>query len=51
MGRALDDFVREENLKLYRRLLLEAHDEERRRVLLQLIAGLTRPERSDQRPT
>jgi len=38
----LDKFLREENLKLYRRLLAETHDEERRRVLVQLIANLTR---------
>ncbi|WP_182915242.1 hypothetical protein [Rhodopseudomonas palustris] len=36
----MDKFVREENLKLYRRLLSETRDEERRRVLLQLIASL-----------
>jgi len=37
----LEKFVRDENLKLYRRLLSETHDEDRRRVLLQLIASLS----------
>ncbi|MFT4274750.1 MAG: hypothetical protein QM576_00210 [Rhodopseudomonas sp.] len=37
----LETFVRDENLKLYRRLLSETHDEDRRRVLKQLIAQLT----------
>ncbi|MFC0241539.1 hypothetical protein [Rhodopseudomonas telluris] len=41
----LDKFVREENLKLYRRLLSETHDEERRRVLMQLIANLSERDR------
>ena len=36
----MDKFVREENLKLYRRLLSETHDEERRRVLRKLIDSL-----------
>ncbi|MCG6204568.1 hypothetical protein LPW26_07975 [Rhodopseudomonas sp. HC1] len=39
-GTSLEKFVREENLKLYRRLLSETQDEERRRVLLQLMASL-----------
>jgi len=43
----LDKFVREENLKLYRRLLSQTHDEDRRRVLKQLIASLNDRERSD----
>ncbi|MGP9811610.1 hypothetical protein ACTZWT_08885 [Rhodopseudomonas sp. NSM] len=49
----MDDFVREENLKLYRRLLSETDDEERRRVLLQLIASLSlaQRERSDRTAT
>ncbi|WP_322518037.1 hypothetical protein SR870_11230 [Rhodopseudomonas palustris] len=47
----MDDFVREENLKLYRRLLAETHDEERRRVLLQLIASLAPRDRSDRAAT
>lgn len=37
----LDKFLRDENLKLYRRLLSETTDEDRRRVLKQLIAELT----------
>jgi rubrerythrin len=37
----LDKFLRDENLKLYRRLLSETTDEDRRRVLKQLIAQLT----------
>ncbi|NEW89387.1 hypothetical protein DU475_19260 [Rhodopseudomonas sp. WA056] len=37
----LDKFLRDENLKLYRRLLAETHDEDRRRVLKQLIAQLS----------
>ena len=45
----MDKFVREENLKLYRRLLSETHDEERRRVLLQLIAGLNGQNRHERR--
>ena len=41
----LERFVRDENLKLYRRLLSETHDEDRRRVLKQLIAQLTERDR------
>ncbi|RED31797.1 hypothetical protein BJ123_11435 [Rhodopseudomonas thermotolerans] len=41
----LDNFIRDENLKLYRRLLSETHDEDRRRVLKQLIAQLTERDR------
>jgi hypothetical protein len=37
----LEKFVRNENLKLFRRLLSETGDDERRRVLQQLIADLT----------
>ncbi|WP_165825322.1 hypothetical protein [Rhodopseudomonas palustris] len=37
----METFVRDENLKLYRRLLAETQDEDRRRVLKQLIAQLT----------
>ncbi|WP_185966147.1 MULTISPECIES: hypothetical protein [Rhodopseudomonas] len=37
----MDKFLRDENLKLYRRLLAETHDEDRRRVLKQLIAQLS----------
>ncbi|MGX7744971.1 hypothetical protein [Rhodopseudomonas parapalustris] len=37
----METFVRDENLKLYRRLLSETRDEDRRRVLKQLIAKLT----------
>jgi hypothetical protein len=36
----MEKFVRDENLKLYRKLLAETRDEDRRRVLKQLIAGL-----------
>lgn len=46
-GTSLDKFVREENLKLYRRLLSETHDEERRRVLMQLIANLSERDRTN----
>ncbi|MFZ5738433.1 MULTISPECIES: hypothetical protein [Rhodopseudomonas] len=41
----MDNFIRDENLKLYRRLLSETHDEDRRRVLKQLIAQLTERDR------
>jgi hypothetical protein len=40
----LEKFLRDENLKLYRRLLAETRDEERRRVLRKLIANLHRRE-------
>jgi hypothetical protein len=33
----VEDFIRDENLKLYRRALAESSDEERRRVLLVLL--------------
>jgi len=36
----MEKFVRDENLKLYRKLLAETRDEDRRRVLQQLIANL-----------
>ncbi|WP_022719705.1 hypothetical protein [Rhodopseudomonas sp. B29] len=38
----MDKFLRDENLKLYRKLLAETRDEERRRVLQQLISSLIR---------
>lgn len=40
----MEKFLRDENLKLYRRLLTETRDEDRRRVLKQLIARLTEGE-------
>ncbi|NVN88115.1 MAG: hypothetical protein HXX15_18705 [Rhodopseudomonas sp.] len=33
----MQDFIREENLKLYRRALVESTDEEQRKVLLVLL--------------
>jgi hypothetical protein len=40
-------FIHDENIRLYRRLLAEATDAERRRVLLKLLAD---EEAKDQRP-
>src|SRR5258705_5681658 len=43
----MEKFVHDENIRLYRRLLAEATDTERRRVLLKLLAD---EEAKDQRP-
>jgi hypothetical protein len=43
-----EKFVREENLKRFRRLLAETTDEDRRRVLSSLITSLLE---QDERPT
>jgi hypothetical protein len=40
----MDNFIRNENLKLYRRALLESSDEEQRRVLLILLRLLLQEE-------
>jgi len=43
----MEKFIHDENIRLYRRLLVEAADAERRRVLLKLLAE---EEAKDQRP-
>jgi hypothetical protein len=43
----MEKFIHDENIRLYRRLLAEATDTERRRVLLKLLAD---EEAKDQRP-
>jgi hypothetical protein len=43
----MEKFIHDENIRLYRRLLAEATDVERRRVLLKLLAE---EEANDQRP-
>jgi len=43
----MEKFIHDENIRLYRRLLAEATDAERRRVLLKLLAD---EEAKDQRP-
>lgn len=45
----MEQFIRAENLKLYRRLLAETDDEERRRVLLALIACIAEQDKADAR--
>jgi hypothetical protein len=43
----MEKFIHDENIRLYRRLLAEVTDTERRRVLLKLLAD---EEAKDQRP-
>ena len=43
----MEKFIHDENIRLYRRLLAEAADTERRKVLLKLLAD---EEAKDQRP-
>ena len=43
----MEKFIHDENIRLYRRLLTDATDAERRRVLLKLLAE---EEAKDQRP-
>jgi hypothetical protein len=47
LSRKMEKFIHDENIRLYRRLLAEATDAERRRVLLKLLAD---EEAKDQRP-
>ncbi|KIZ47891.1 MULTISPECIES: hypothetical protein [Rhodopseudomonas] len=45
--RIVEDLIRDENMKLYRRLLSESTDEEQRRVLLVLLRLLVAEQNED----